>query len=63
MARKHRWGKDPGADAIEAVKVAARGFSKLGSLVKGRAEKRHLPENLQRLVAAIQDPADEEVSA
>lgn len=55
MARKHRWGRDYQSDAVEVGKLAARGISKLGSLVKGRAAARHVPEHLQRLVAAIQE--------
>jgi len=53
--KPHRWGKDPLADAGEAVVLVAKGVGKLRDVFRARTAKRDLPENLQRLVAAIED--------
>src|SRR3989442_10770732 len=55
MAKRHRWGEDPGADLVKTGKLIGQGIGKLGVLVKHRAASRRLPENLVRLAAAIEE--------
>ena len=54
MARKHRWGNDPGSDFAEMGKIAVRGIGKARDMFKRRAARKDLPENLRDLVANIE---------